>query len=74
MFLLGSKLTNSVTLKCPNRLVHLLQNVLFVFRLKVLSRKQQEAATNKEEVYSNINEIKVLSNCSLSAGQAPVSI
>ena len=74
MFLLGSKLTNSVTLKSPNRLVHLLQNVLFVFRLKVLSRKQQEAATNKEEVYSNINEIKVLSNCSLSAGQASGSV
>ena len=45
-----------------------------MFRLKVLSRKQQEAATNKEEVDANLNEIKVLSNCPLSAGQASVSV
>ena len=75
VILLGSKLKNkkrfnisrvftfSNPLKSPNRLLHLLQNVLVLFRLKVLSRKQQEAATNKEEIDANLNEIKVLSNC-----------
>ena len=86
VILLGSRLKNkkrfnisrvftfSNTLKSRNRLLHLLQNVLVMFRLKVLSRKQQEAATTKEEVDANLNEIKVLSNCSLSAGQASVSV
>ena len=59
VILLGSKLKNkkrfnisrvftfSNPLKSRNRLLHLLQNVLVMFRLKVLSRKQQECS-NKQ--------------------------